>query len=71
VLLLSSAWLLWLFPILGLMREVRRFQLRAGMTAHRGAGTLTLGSLVLFSVYAPVIAVASLFVRPRWKGRRI
>lgn len=70
-LLLTSAWLLWLVPILGLMREVRRFQRMAGMTLHPGAGIFTLFSLVAFSIYAPIIAVAALVVRPRWKGRKI
>ena len=27
--------------------------------------------LVAFTVYAPLIAIASLFVRPKWKGRRV
>jgi hypothetical protein len=71
VLLLTSAWLLWLAPILGLMREVRHFQRLTGLVPHRAAGLSTLVSLVLFSIYAPVIAVVSLFVRPTWKGRKV
>lgn len=70
-LLLASAWLLWLVPILGLMREVRRFQRRAGAILNSGAGAITLLSLVLFTIYSPIITVASFFVRPKWKGRKI
>ncbi len=72
VLLLSAAWLLWLLPVVSLAGAVRRFLHAAGSGVRmRLAGPSTAVSLVLFSVYAPVIAVLSLFVRPRWKGRRI
>lgn len=70
-LLLLSAWLLWLLPILGLLRAVRRFERLADMATHRGEGVFTLLSLTVFSIYAPIIAVASLFARPKWKGRKI
>ncbi len=71
MLLLSSAWLLWLLPILALVRTVRRFLQASGTgPQQRGAGFTTFLSLIAFSFYAPVIAVVSLFVRPKWKGRK-
>lgn len=64
VLLLGSAWLLWLGSVLALVRTADRFlQQRSSLVVNAIA-------LLAFSVYAPMIAVASLFVRPRWKGRR-
>lgn len=72
LLMLSSAWLLWLLPILALSRSARHLlQTTASRPARRGANVTTVFSLFAFSIYAPVIAVASLFVRPRWKGRKI
>lgn len=65
VLLVGSAWLLWALPVLALVREADRFLDRPSSTIGNAF------SLLAFSVYAPVIAVASLFVRPLWKGRRI
>lgn len=65
VLLVGSAWLLWSVPVLVLVREADRFLERPS------AWALNAFSLLAFSVYAPVIAVASLFVRPVWKGRRV
>ena len=71
MLLLSSAWLLWLVPILALSRTVRRFLQASGSEPqNRGANISTLFSLIAFGIYAPLIAVASLFVRPKWKGRK-
>lgn len=71
LMLLASAWLLWLLPVLALTRAVRRF-LRTSDTYHprRGAGLSTIVSLAAFTVYAPLVAVASVFIRPQWKGRR-
>ncbi len=71
IMLLASAWLLWLLPVLALTRAVRRF-LRT-TDDHRpklGAGLSSVLSLFAFTVYAPIIAVVSLFIRPKWKGRR-
>jgi hypothetical protein len=31
----------------------------------------TLVGLLLFSVYAPLVALSSLVWRPQWKGRRV
>lgn len=71
-LLLATAWLLWLLPILALVREVRAF-LHAAYPAQRIKAPMasTLFSYVAFHVYAPVVALGSLFWRPVWKGRRI
>lgn len=65
LLLLAGAWVLWLVPVLMLVREARRF------LAQRSLLVLDVLYLLAFTVYAPLIAIASLFVRPRWKGRRI
>jgi len=65
LLLLASAWLLWLLPPLGLVRDVQQtlgVQARAAMNVF---------ALIAFSVYAPLIGVLSLVIRPKWKGRRV
>lgn len=71
VLLITAAWLLWLVPVLRLARAARRFLRAAGNgPQHRWAGVATLLAMGAFTCYAPVVAGASLFMRPRWKGRR-
>ena len=72
LLLLAAAWLLWLLPVLALAKAVRSF-LRAAEVPHRNLGTSvsTLLSFAAFQVYSPVIALLSIFVRPRWKGRSV
>lgn len=70
--LLASAWMLWLLPILALVNEARRFlEKTSGDDLPRGNALATLVALAAFSVYAPVVALASLVFRPVWKGRRI
>lgn len=64
-LLLGSAWFMWFVPVIGLVREMKRFL----GEPHSNMGALF--SLLAFMVYAPVIAVVALFVRPVWKGRVI
>ncbi len=64
-LLLIGAWALWIMPLLGMARDVRR-----GM-GRPGSSVRTLLALFCFSVYAPVIAVLSQVLRPRWKGRLV
>ena len=64
-LLIGSAWLLWFVPVIGLVREMKRF-LRE---PHSNLGAIL--SLLAFMIYAPVIAVVSLIARPVWKGRII
>ncbi len=72
LLLLVGAWLLWLLPILGLLREVQRF-LHAAGSPVRGPGALwsRMCSYIAFHCYAPLIAVAAWVVRPEWKGRSL
>lgn len=71
LMLLASAWLLWLLPVLALTRAVRRFlHINGEQPPGRGAGLSTFVSLVAFTIYAPIVAVTSLFIRPKWKGRR-
>lgn len=69
--LLSAAWLLWLLPLLRLARTARRF-LQTSMDAAppRWPDVSALLALLAFSFYAPAVALTSLFVRPRWKGRK-
>ncbi|MFT3883997.1 MAG: glycosyltransferase [Flavobacteriales bacterium] len=63
--LLLSAWLLWIVPVLLLVRAAdRSLERRSNVIGNAVA-------LCAFSIYAPVIAVCALFVRPTWKGRRI
>ena len=65
LLLLASAWLLWLLPPLGLVRDVQQ---TLGIQSRVLSNFF---ALIAFSVYAPLIAVLSLLIRPKWKGRRV
>ena len=65
ILLLAGAWLLWLLPVLLLVGEAKRF------FGERPTPLRSMIALLLFTVYAPVIAIAALVVRPRWKGRPV
>ena len=64
-LLIASAWLLWLLSVIGLVREAKKF------LGQKHSAFATALSLFMFSVYAPVVAVVSMFARPVWKGRRL
>lgn len=68
--LLAVAWVLWIVPVLALAQRTKHamFKNDAG---RRGEGWRTFFSLIAFTFYAPVIALASVFIRPTWKGRRI
>lgn len=68
--LLAAAWLLWAMPSVALVRTAKR-KYAPGAALSAGDRLLTLASLLAFTCYAPVIAVASRFARPLWKGRRI
>lgn len=63
--LMVAAWSAWLIPVIGLTVDVKRW-----LGDHSGYLRSFMG-LVAFTVYAPLIAIASLFVRPKWKGRRV
>lgn len=65
LMLLLGAWLLWSVPAIVLVQEVRRY------LGQRSLAMVTLCCQVLFSVYAPLIALASFVVRPAWKGRKL
>ena len=65
LLLIASAWLLWLLPPLGLVRDVQH---TLGVQARPVMNVI---ALTAFSMYAPLIAVLSLVVRTTWKGRRV
>lgn len=72
LLFLGSAWLLWLLPILRMVRHVHRFWRTVPCSVDRTGHPLpTFLALVAFSCYAPLVALASLVWRPTWKGRRI
>lgn len=69
--LLFAAWGIWLVPIIRLVDAVER-RFAGPLPASRADGWWsTLPALLLFTLYAPVIAILSIFVRPTWKGRRI
>lgn len=63
--LLTAGWLLWIVPVVMLVGEVRRF------LGQRPMGAISFFCYLLFTVYAPLIAMISFFYRPRWKGRRV
>lgn len=63
---LALAWLAWAVPVLQLTAAVDH--------VFGGSGRMRLTDLLalaLFMLYAPVIVILSIFVRPRWKGRRV
>ncbi len=67
--LLLGAWLSWALPIIRLVNGMRTFfGSNDGDRDERNA-LRTLTALAAFTIYAPSIAIASLFVRPKWKGR--
>ncbi|MBP7407624.1 MAG: glycosyltransferase [Flavobacteriales bacterium] len=63
--LLTGAWAVWMLPVIGLVHAVRNRMQRPASSL----GTCT--SFVAFACYAPIIAVTSLIVRPKWKGRNL
>jgi cellulose synthase/poly-beta-1,6-N-acetylglucosamine synthase-like glycosyltransferase len=63
--LLVLSWVLWLVPVLVLVRHVRAF------LGLNNAWPISALAYVAFCVYSPLIALLALVVRPRWKGRRI
>jgi cellulose synthase/poly-beta-1,6-N-acetylglucosamine synthase-like glycosyltransferase len=76
VLLLGAAWLCWSIPILRLVGAMEWFFVLAngaGADRHRAfrSGLSTIPALIAFLIYAPAITILSIFVRPKWKGRRI
>lgn len=71
LMLVAAAWLLWLLPVVALVRGVRRFYRAAGAPRMPMETVRSIVSCAAFHLYAPVVAVASLGVRPHWKGRRV
>ncbi len=65
VLLIVSTWALWFLPVVAMVGEVRK------VMGQRAAPLGTLASFIAFTIYAPLVAIASLVMRPQWKGRRI
>ena len=63
--LLAAAWLLWVVPVVRLVGVVKR----SWVMPHRPVASLL--ALLAFTVYAPLIAIVSIFVRTTWKGRRV
>ncbi|MCB9180177.1 MAG: glycosyltransferase [Flavobacteriales bacterium] len=63
--LLVAAWLLWVVPVLRLVGAVKR----TWHAPHRPLASLI--ALLAFAIYAPLIAIVSIFVRTTWKGRRV
>lgn len=64
-LLLLLAWLLWLYPVPALVGQVR------ATFGNERSHMTTLIAFFAFSIYAPVIGILAVFVRPKWKGRVI
>lgn len=77
--MLLAAWVMWLVPILQLTATMRTFFRRNALHPEGARAPLhgalaavpTVLALCCFIIYAPVIALLSIFVRPTWKGRRI
>ncbi len=63
--LLLAAWWLWIAPIIALVNAQKAVYGEAPRVFR------TLVGLLLFSVYAPLVALSSLVWRPMWKGRRV
>lgn len=63
--LIAAAWLLWAVTVLRLVGAVKR----TWDLPHRPMVSLL--ALLAFTVYAPLIAIVSIFVRTTWKGRRV
>ena len=64
-LLLAGTWALWLAAVPALLRDGKR------ILGQRYSLPGALLSWLAFTVYAPVIALLALVVRPVWKGRRV
>ncbi len=62
---LMFAWLLWIVPTVALVGDVRNF------LGQRRSPLISTFCYVFFALYAPLIATGSIFIRPRWKGRKI
>lgn len=70
--LLIGAWLAWSLPVLRLANSMRTFFATNDDGQSPGTNVLrTALALIAFVIYALVIAIVSLFVRPTWKGRPI
>ncbi len=78
-LLLICAWMFWMLPIIRLVIVMDDFFTHAAARngLHHAAksslltGLSTIPALIAFMIYAPLIAIVSIFVRPIWKGRRV
>lgn len=71
LLFVGGAWLLWLLPVASLVGAVRKFLAGVPGLVVKGHALSTIAAFLAFQVYAPLVAVASLFARPVWKGRRV
>ncbi|MCC6840022.1 MAG: glycosyltransferase [Flavobacteriales bacterium] len=72
LLLIATAWLLWALPVVALVRTVKQLMAAGDTGREDRSGALgTVLSLLAFSCYAPLIAVASLVLKPKWKGRAL
>ena len=78
--LLIASWVLWLLPILRLTQEMKAFfggaethYTAEGRKKYTGlrASVAPFFALIAFTLYAPIIALASIFIRPLWKGRKV
>lgn len=70
-LLLMAAWGVWLVPVLRMVDTVERCYAGPEPRSRADGRWSTIPALLAFTLYAPVIAILAIFVRPTWKGRRI
>lgn len=71
LLFLAGAWLLWAVPVLRMVGVGEASAPSHVLRSKADGAWSTLPALLLFTLYAPVIGILSIFVRPHWKGRRI
>jgi cellulose synthase/poly-beta-1,6-N-acetylglucosamine synthase-like glycosyltransferase len=69
VALLTASWAFWTIPVLRLVSGYEKGYAGQGRSKVDGPWS-TLPALLLFMLYAPMIAILAIFVRPTWKGRR-
>lgn len=66
--LMALAWTIWAMPIIRLSRAAWSF---IHGESHVHSAPRILAAALAFGVYAPLIALLALFMRPQWKGRRL
>lgn len=65
-----GAAVLWMVPIVRLVATMKR-TFGSEKPAGLKSTLSSVAAITVFVNYAPIIAILSLFIRPRWKGRRV